>query len=133
MARLFILLSGILLAGGSVMGCLQSQGSIPAEIIGKYATNDPEYENEYFELSTQLLTIGFAHGNIKYYDVKGVQKKIIDNRLLYTVLCANEAENEEFNFSFFYDSKDKSTIIFKNKPKVSWKRQGMVMSEKRDY
>ena len=64
----------------------------------------------------------------KYYNVKRVEKEIIDNRMLYTILCANEDKGEEFNFSFFTDLAGGRTIHFKNKPQVAWEKQETEIS-----
>ena len=66
--------------------------------------------------------MGFSGGTYKYYNVKRVEKEMIDNRILYTILCGNEDEGEEFNFAFFTDFAGKGIIHFKNKPQVAWKK-----------
>ena len=118
---IFLLFS--LMVAGSIPGCSQSLRLIPAEIRGKYATTDPEYKNQFFELGPVLITLGFDGGKFKHYNVKRIEKEIVDHRTLYTILCANESEGEEFNFSFFVDSAGEGIIHFKNKPQVAWEKQ----------
>ena len=120
--RLIVFLFSVMVAG-SISGCSQSLKIIPEELRGKYVTNDPKYEDQFFELSPVLVTLEFGGGKFKYYDVKRVEKEIIDNRALYTILCANEAEGEEFNFAFFTDSAGEGIIHFKNKPQVAWQKR----------
>ena len=108
---------------GYISGCSRALTSIPEELSGKYITDHPGYENEYFELSPDHIVMGFANGKLKYYDVKKVEKEIVDPKTLYTVLCANEKEGEEFNFAFFADAAVKGVIHFKNKPQVSWEKE----------
>ena len=72
--------------------------------------------------------MGFADGMLKHYDVKKVEKEIIDRRTLYTVLCVNEDQGEEFNFAFFADLADEGIIHFKNKPQVSWEKEETEIS-----
>ena len=119
---LIILLFSVMVSG-SIVGCSQTPKFIPEELIGKYATNDPKYENQFFKLDPDLITLGFGGDEFKYYNVKRVELKIIDHRTLYTILCANEDEGEEFNFSFFIDSAGEGIIHFKNKPQVAWGKQ----------
>ena len=64
------------------VGCSQPPKFIPEELSGEYRTPYPKYENEFFNLSPKLITLGFSGGKYKYYDVKGVEKEIIDNRIL---------------------------------------------------
>ena len=125
--RLIVFLFSIMVAG-SMPGCSQSLKIIPEELRGKYATNDPKYEEQYFELSPGLVTLGFGDGKLKFYNVKKVEKESIDNRILYTILCANEDEGEEFNFAFFTDSAGEGIIHFKNKPQVAWQKQETEIS-----
>ena len=116
------------MVAGTIPGCSQSPRFIPEELRGKYATIDPTYEGRFFELSPEFITLGFGDGKYKYYQVKRVDKKIIDNRILYTILCSNEAEEEEFNFAFFVDFAGKGVIHFKNKQHVAWEKQATETS-----
>ena len=119
---LIILLFSVMVAG-SIAGCSQSPGFIPAELRGKYATDDPKYKDQFFELSPVMVTLGFGGGKYKYYSVKRVEKEVIDHRTLYTILCANVDEGEEFNLSFFVDFAGEGILHFKNKPQVAWEKQ----------
>jgi hypothetical protein len=116
--------------GGSIWGCFHTPAVIPAELIGKYLTTHPEYEDQFFELGSGLITLAFGGGKYKYYNVKRVEKKSIENRVLYTVLCANEDQGEEFNFAFFADLKKGGIIQFKNKQHVIWEKQKSAISYK---
>ena len=104
------------------VGCSQAPKFIPEELSGKYSATHPEYKDQFFKLSTGHITMGFSDGKYKYYTVKRVEKKIIDNRILYTILCGNDDKGEEFNFAFFTDFAGKGIIHFKNKPHVAWKK-----------
>jgi len=128
---LIILLFSVMVAG-SIPGCSQSLRLIPAELRGVYASNDPKYENQFFELDPVLITLGFGGGKFNYYNVKRVEKEIIDHRTLYTILCTNEDKGEEFNFSFFIDSAGEGIIHFKNKPQVAWEKQKTELSHNDD-
>lgn|GEM_PF-3393303 len=121
--RLIVVLFCVIFAG-YISGCSRTPTSIPEELSGKYITDHPGYEDQYFELSSDHIIMGFADGMLKYYDVIKVEKEIVDPKTLYTVLCANESEGEEFNFAFFVDAAVEGIINFKNKPQVSWKKQG---------
>ena len=105
------------------VGCFQPPKFIPEELNGQYSATHPKYKDQFFELGTELITLGFSGGKYKYYNVKKVEKEIIDNRILYTILCANEDKGEEFNFAFFTDFTGGGIIHFKNKPQVAWKKQ----------
>ena len=114
--------------GGSIWGCFHTPAVIPEELIGKYITTHPEYEDQFFELGAGLITLAFGGGKYKYYNVKRVEKKSIENRVLYTVLCANEDQGEEFNFAFFADLGKGGIIQFKNKQHVIWEKQKSAIS-----
>ena len=117
--RLTVVLFSVIFAG-YISGCFHTPTSIPEELSGKYMTTHPGYEGEYFELSPDHIVMGFANGMVKYYDVKKVEQTIVDPKTLYTILCANEEQGEEFNFAFFAV---KGIIHLKNKPQVSWKKE----------
>jgi len=116
--------------GGSIWGCFHTPAVIPKELIGKYITIHPEYEGQFFELGSELITVAFGGGKYKYYSVERVEKELIDNRILYTILCANEDKGEEFNFAFFADLERGGTIHFKNKQHVVWEKQKTAISYK---
>jgi len=125
--RLTVILLSVMFAG-YIAGCVQAPALIPEELSGKYITTHPGYEDQYFELSPELITMGFGDGILKFYDVKRVEKEIIDRRTLYTVLCVNEDQGEEFNFAFFADFASEGIIHFKNKPQVSWEKEETEIS-----
>jgi hypothetical protein len=114
--------------GGSIWGCFQTRAVVPEGLIGKYITTHPEYKDQFFEIDAQLITMAFAGGMYKYYNVRKVEKEIIENRNLYTILCANEDKEEEFNFSFFAYFDDGVIIHFKNKQHVVWEKQKAQIS-----
>ena len=125
--RLIVFLFSVMFAE-YILGCFHPPASIPEELSGKYITTHPAYEDQFFELSPGLITLGFGDGTLKFYDVKRVEKETIDNRILYTILCGNEDQGEEFNFAFFTDSAGEGIIHFKNKPQVAWEKQETEIS-----
>lgn len=116
--------------GGYIWGCFHMPAVLPEELIGKYITTHPEYEDQYFEIGSRLITLAFGGRKYRYYNVKRVKKEIIDNRILYTILCANEDKGEEFNFAFFVESERDGIIHFKNKPHVIWEKHKTEVSYK---
>ena len=119
--RLIVFMFAVMFAVYFV-GCSQAPKFIPEELSGKYSATHPEYKDEFFELSPELITLGFGDGTLKFYNVKRVDKETIDNRILYTILCANEDKGEKFNFAFFTDFAGGGIIHFKNKPQVAWEK-----------
>lgn len=120
--RLTVILFSVMFAG-TISGCLQAPTFIPEELNGKYITTHPGYEDQYFELSSKLIVMGFGDGTLKVYYVQRVEKRMMNRKTLYTALCVNEDLGEEFNFSFFADIADDGIIHFKNKPQVSWEKE----------
>ena len=110
------------------VSCSQPVKFIPEELTGKYLTTHPEYKSQFIELGSELITLGFGEGKYKYYNVRRVKKEMIENRILYTILCGNEDQGEEFNFSFFADFAGRGVIHFKNKPQVAWDKQATNIS-----
>ena len=119
---LIVFLFSVMLAE-YILGCFHPPASIPEELSGKYITTHPGYVDQFFRLSPGLITLGFGDGKHKFYKVKRVEKKIIEHRTLYTILCGNEDQGEEFNFAFFTDLAGEGVIHFKNKPQVVWEKQ----------
>ena len=120
--RLTVILLSVMLAG-YIAGCVQAPELIPEKLSGTYITTHPGYENQYFELNSGFIIMGFAGGILKFYDVRSVEKRISALGTLYTVLCVNVDQGEEFNFAFFDDLADEGVIYFKNKPEVLWEKE----------
>ena len=127
LARLIVIIFSVMFVEYFV-SCSQPVKFIPEELTGKYLTTHPEYKSQFIELGSELITLGFGEGKYKYYNVKRVKKEIIENRILYTILCGNEDQGEEFNFSFFADFAGRGVIHFKNKPQVAWDKQATNIS-----
>jgi len=108
---------------GYISGCVQAPTFIPEELSGKYITTHPGYEDHYFELNPGFIIMRLASGTLKFYDVRRVEKRVITRRTLYTVLCVNVDQGEEFNFAFFADLAGEGVIYFKNKPEVLWEKE----------
>jgi hypothetical protein len=125
--RLIVFLFSIILVE-YILGCFQPPAVIPEELNGKYRTSHLEYQGQFFELSPRLITLGFSGGKYKYYNIKRVAQEILENRILYTILCGNDDKGEEFNFSFFSDPAGGRIIHFKNKPQVAWLKQETEIS-----
>ena len=120
--RLTVILLSVMFAG-YIAGCVQAPALIPEELSGKYITTHPGYEDQYFELNPGFIIMGFSGGILKFYNVRRVEKTMITRRTLYTVLCVNVAQGEEFNFAFFNDLAGEGVIYFKNKPEVLWEKE----------
>jgi hypothetical protein len=129
--RRIVILFSVMFAG-YISGCFQAPAFIPEELSGKYITTHPGYEDQYFELSPALITMGFADGMLKFYYVESVEVDTIDRRTLYTVLCTNEDQGEEFNLVFFADLAGEGIIHFRNKPQVSWEKEETEKSYNND-
>ena len=119
--QLIVFMFSVMFAAHFV-GCSRPPKFIPEELSGEYRTTYPKYENEFFELSPKLITLGSGDGKPKFYEIMRVEKEITGNRILYTILCGNEDAGEEFNFAFFTDFAGKGIIHFKNKPQVAWEK-----------
>ena len=116
------------LFAANILGCFYLPATIPEGVRGLYRTTHREYDDQFFELDSSHITMGFGGGKYKYYNVERVEKEIIDYKILYTILCSNEAEGEEFNFSFFVYFSGEVIVHFKNKPQVLWKKQKKEIS-----
>ena len=57
--RLIVIMFSVMFAG-YFPGCSQPPKFIPEELNGKYSATYPEYKNQFFELGTELITMGFS-------------------------------------------------------------------------
>jgi hypothetical protein len=110
------------------VSCSQPEKFIPEELTGKYITTDSAYKNQFIEIGSELITLGFGEGKYKYYNVIKIKKEMIESRILYTILCGNEDQGEEFNFAFFADFAGRGIIHFRNKPQVAWAKHATDIS-----
>lgn len=127
LARLIVLIFLVMIVE-FFLSCSQPVKFIPEELTGKYITTHSAYKRQFIELGSELITLGFGEGKYKYYNVKKIKKEMIENRILYIILCGNEDQGEEFNFAFFTDFAGRGIIHFKNKPQVAWIKKATDIS-----
>ena len=96
---------------------------IPPELVGIWKTEDPRYENRYFEFTPGTLTLGRGEERTEIHPIRSIKKSQDVHGTLYAVGYMNYAENFEDILLFYYDPGEGGTIRFKNLPEIVWAKE----------
>jgi len=94
---------------------------LPAGLIGRWATDAPQYADRYFDLSADTLVIGTGPATSETYDVTRVWREVNDDGVLYTVEYSDDA-GEEYDIGFYFDTAAGSELRMRNQPNVVWRK-----------
>jgi hypothetical protein len=109
----------IVLLSLSVLGCQESRNThVPKDLIGKWVTNAPKYEDRYLELTENMIYFGTGGKTFDFDPIGKISMTPQGKRVLYTISYYH-IEGQEFKLSFFHDPK-RQTLALKNQPRIIW-------------
>ena len=116
-----LILGGVLTTGAA---CRETRNrNVPEELLGIWTTNDPRYEDRYFELTTEAtMIVGTGEGNSDTYIITNIESVTVSALTDYTLSYFKNAGNE-YKFRFRYDPFDNGIIRFVNQKALKWRRK----------
>jgi hypothetical protein len=96
--------------------------AIPAELFGKWTTEDRSYAGRYFELSPTNVTFGRGENGVAVYSVESIHAAKEDDRIVY-VVTFNDETGAEFRQSVYFQDNDNDALLFKNQKAIVWHKQ----------
>ncbi len=101
---------------------MPSKGTLlPEELVGVWTTKHPNYTDRSFELTKVTVIFGTGRESIDVNFITNVEKRLDDNKTLYTVY-SHHLEGPEDKISFYYSPKDGGAIQFEHQKQIVWKR-----------
>jgi len=94
---------------------------IPENLIGKWTTSAPGYEDRFLEITKETLTYGLGGDKEDIYFISNLETNPEKNKLPYTINFKNK-DGLEFTRSFYYDPENGGAIQFKHQEHIKWRK-----------
>jgi hypothetical protein len=94
---------------------------IPENLIGKWTTSAPGYEDRFIEITKETFVYGLGGDKKDVYFISNLETNPERNKLLYTISFKNK-DGLEFTRSFYYDSENGEAIKFKHQEHIQWRK-----------
>lgn len=103
----------------NLTGCQEPlKTHIPKDLIGKWVTTDPKYEDRYLELTDHMIYFGTGGKTFDFDSIGEISMTPQGKRVLYTISYYH-IEGQEFKLSILHDPK-RQTLALKNQPHIIW-------------
>ena len=94
---------------------------VPKNLIGKWTTSAPGYQDRFLEITKETLTYGLGGDKEDAYLISSVKESPEGNNILYTISYKN-TEGLEFTRSFYYHPENGGAIQFKHQEHIEWRK-----------
>jgi hypothetical protein len=94
---------------------------IPENIIGKWTTSAPRYEDRFIEITKDTVVYGLGGDKKDVYFISNLETNPEGNKLLYTISFKN-TEGLAFTRSFYYHPENGGAIQFKHQEHITWRK-----------
>jgi len=126
----WIVIPGLIVAAAIItMSCSKKHRDIPENLIGRWITSAPRYEDRFIELTKETFVYGLGGDKKDIYPISGMEKRLEGNNVLFTIRYKN-AEGLAFTRSFYYHPENGGAIQFKHQEHITWhKTKDTVVEE----
>jgi hypothetical protein len=94
---------------------------IPVNLIGKWTTLAPGYQDRFIELTKETLTYGLGGDKKDICFISSIKKRPEGNNVLYSINYKN-TDGLKFTRSFYYDAENGDMIKFKHQEHIEWRK-----------
>ncbi|MBW2490544.1 MAG: hypothetical protein JRE65_05290 [Deltaproteobacteria bacterium] len=101
---------------------IKKNKDIPENLIGKWTTSEPRYEDRFFEIKKETIVYGLGGDKQDVYFVSNLETRLQGNQILYTLSC-KDTDGLKFTRSFFYELINGGVIRFKNQKNIKWMKK----------
>ncbi len=118
----WIVIVALILIGASIFVFYPGKNKdIPEDLIGKWTTSEPRYQDRFFEITKETLTYGLGGDRKDIYFISSMKKSLQGNDILYTINFKN-TDGLKFTRSFYYHPEDGGAIQFKHQEHIEWRK-----------
>jgi len=110
----------ILVAASIFISCTGKNANITENLIGKWTTSAPEYQDYFFELTKETITYGHNGDERNVYIISSVEKNQEGKDIVYTINY--KSTDVKFTRYFYYHPENGGTIQFKHQEHVKWRK-----------
>ena len=117
----WIIIPILILIAGITMFHSKKNKDIPANLIGKWTTSAPGYQDRFIELTKETLVYGLAGDKEDVYIISSLEKNQEGKNIVYTINFKNT--EVKFSRSFYYHPEHGGTIQFKHQEHITWRKE----------
>ena len=116
----WIVIVALILIGASIFVLYPGKNTdIPLNLIGRWTTSEPRYQDRFFEITKETLTYGLGGDKIDVYLISSMKESLEGNNRLYTINYKN-TDGLKFTQSFYYHPENGGSIQLKHQEHIEW-------------
>ena len=117
----WILIVVLILIGASIFVFSTKENmDVPEELIGKWTTSSPGYEDRFVEITKETFVYGLGGNKKDIYIISKLEKDQEGKHIVYTIKY--NSKDVKFTRSFYYDPGNGGTIQFKHQEHIKWRK-----------
>jgi hypothetical protein len=116
----WIILPAVIVAVAITMFYPKKNRDIPINLIGKWTTSAPGYQDYFFELTKETIIYGHNGGEQDVYIISSLEKNQEGKDIIYTINY--KSTDVKFTRSFYYHPENGGTIQFKHQEHIKWRK-----------
>jgi len=118
----WIVIPAVIVVATITMFHFKKNRDIPLDLIGKWTTSAPGYQDRFLEITKKTLTYGIGGNKEDVYLISSIEENLGKNNRLYTIGYKN-TDGLEFTRSFYYHPKNGGSIQFKHQEHIEWRKE----------
>ena len=115
----WIVIPAVVIAVAITMFYLKKNRDIPVNLIGKWTTSAPGYQDRFIEITKETFVYGLGGDKKDVYFFSSIEESLEGNTFLYTISYKNK-EGLKYSRSFYYDPANEGKIQFKHQEHIEW-------------
>ena len=115
----------------ALFGCqVRQDKTIPEELMGKWETSAPRYEDCSFELKDELIIFNKGINFVNLNHIKRIERFPDKQRVSYNIIYEDK-QGQEYKLALFYFKTPNGGVIrFKNQKEIEWTKKKDELSLK---
>ena len=118
MKHKWIVIPVVILIAGITMFHFKKNRVIPANLLGRWTTSAPGYQDRFIELTKETLVYGIGGDKEDVYIITDLEKNLEGKNIVYAIHYKNT--DVKFTRYFYYQPENGGTIQFKHQEHISW-------------
>ena len=124
----WIVIPAVIVAAIITMFHFKKNRDIPVNLIGKWVTSAPGYEDRFIEITKETFVYGLGGDKKDVYIISSLEQDQEGQNIVYTINYKNTEVT--FTRSFYYHPENGGTIQFKHQKHIEWcKEKGAAFEE----
>ena len=117
MKHKWIVIPVVILIAGITMFHFKKNRVIPANLLGRWTTSAPGYQDRFIELTKETL----VYDKEDVYIISSLEKNQEGKDIIYTINYKNS--DVKFTRSFYYHPEHGGSIQFKHQEHITWRKK----------